>query len=72
MDSRASPAYYPPRETRSGGNGASGGTGTNVKPTKVLEGHGQGAVFDVKWFVDGLVSGGEDSAVAVWENGYEE
>lgn len=36
-----------------------------VKPIKTLEGHGEGAVFDVKWD-DGIVSGGEDGMVGVW------
>jgi COMPASS component SWD3 len=31
-----------------------------------LEGHGDGAVFDVKWTEEGVVSAGEDGKVGVW------
>jgi COMPASS component SWD3 len=58
---RGTPAYYPPR------NGATRplhSQGTNLKPLKVLEGHGDGAVFDVRWCPgEGLLSAGEDGAV---------
>jgi COMPASS component SWD3 len=62
---RGTPAYYPPR------NGATRplhSQGTNVKPLKVLAGHGDGAVFDVRWCPgEGLLSAGEDGAVGLWE-----
>jgi len=64
----AIPAYYPPRdlrqtktETQSGG-----ASGINVRPLRTLEGHGDGAVFDVKWTEEGVVSAGEDGKVGVW------
>lgn len=66
-DARASPAYYPPRQTRTiHHNSSSGGGGTTVRPIKVLEGHEEGAVFDVKWRDGTMVSAGEDGAVGIW------
>jgi len=37
-----------------------------VRPLSVLEGHGDGAVFDVKWAGRLMVSAGEDGKVGVW------
>jgi len=37
-----------------------------VRPVKVLSGHGEGAVFDVRWRDGGIVSAGEDGVVGVW------
>jgi COMPASS component SWD3 len=68
--SRSSPAYYPPREVRS--TPASVGSGANVRPLRVLEAHGSGAVFDVRWCAGGMVSAGEDGAVGVWDVDEEE
>lgn len=66
-----SPAYYPPRNgnTRPHHPYSANTHGTNVKPLKVLEGHGDGAVFDVRWCSanEGLISAGEDGAVGLWE-----
>ena len=61
---RAAPAYYPPRETHSAPGAASGGV--SVRPLRSLEGHADGAVFDVRWAGQGMVSAGEDGAVGVW------
>ena len=36
-----------------------------VRPVRTLEGHGEGAVFDVRWD-DGIVSAGEDGMVGIW------
>jgi hypothetical protein len=41
-----------------------------VRPLRALEGHGDGAVFDVKWYEDGILSAGEDGTVGMW--GFEE
>ena len=38
-----------------------------VRPLAMLEGHGEGAVFDVRSSHNGLISAGEDGAVAVWD-----
>jgi COMPASS component SWD3 len=38
----------------------------------VLEAHGSGAVFDVRWCAGGMVSAGEDGAVGVWDVDEEE
>ncbi|WWD16094.1 hypothetical protein CI109_100519 [Kwoniella shandongensis] len=66
--SPASPAYYPPRETRnihlSTHNQINGGT--TVRPSKILEGHGEGAVFDVTWKEGTMLSAGEDGMVGIW------
>ncbi|KAK8869645.1 hypothetical protein IAR55_000213 [Kwoniella newhampshirensis] len=67
--SPASPAYYPPRETRnlhpshSHING-----GTTVRPSRILEGHGEGAVFDVVWKDGVMITAGEDGRVGVWSD----
>ncbi len=63
----SSPACYPPREVRLAPTNrhAAGGVKT-IRPSFVLEGHGEGAVFDVKWFDGGMASAGEDGAVGVW------
>jgi len=63
----ALPAYYPPRDLRQTSTAGSGaGSGIVVKPINTLEGHGEGAVFDVDWYSDGIVSAGEDGRVGVW------
>lgn len=33
---------------------------------RTLEGHGDGAVFEVKWFEGGILSAGEDGSVGMW------
>lgn len=33
---------------------------------RTLEGHGDGAVFDVKWYEGGILSAGEDGSVGMW------
>jgi COMPASS component SWD3 len=58
------PAYYPPRDLRQTQT-ANTGSGIVVRPVRTLEGHGEGAVFDVRWD-DGIVSAGEDGMVGVW------
>ena len=66
---RASPAYYPPRDlrqTHQTTQKAGTQSGTNVRPVRTLEGHGDGAVFDVKWFEGGILSAGEDGNVGMW------
>ena len=41
---------------------------TTVRPSKVLEGHVGGTVYDVAWIAGGgLLSGGEDGTVAIWD-----
>lgn len=62
---RASPAYYPPKISKQV-HAANGGAGVSVRPVKVLSGHGEGAVFDVRWRDGGIVSAGEDGVVGVW------
>lgn len=65
--SRASPAYYPPRTNKSASHmPGAGAAGVNVKPMSVLEGHGDGAVFDVRWRGGEIVSAGEDAIVGIW------
>lgn len=61
---RASPAYYP--KPSAPAHVAHSG-GTNVRPLHVLEGHGEGAVFDVRWRAGMMVSAGEDGCVGVWD-----
>ncbi|CAD6569238.1 MAG: hypothetical protein TREMPRED_005131 [Tremellales sp. Tagirdzhanova-0007] len=61
----SSPALYPPRDLRSVSTGHSW-AGITVRSLSVLEGHGDGAVFDVKWSQGGIISAGEDGAVGVW------
>lgn len=68
----ASPAYYPPRDLRQTqqqhltSTGSGSGQGTTVRPLRTLEGHGDGAVFDVRWYKDGILSAGEDGTVGLW------
>ncbi|OCF36464.1 WD-repeat protein [Kwoniella heveanensis BCC8398] len=64
----ASAAYYPPRSMRAAPVNHSTSGGINVRPLKVLEGHGEGAVFDVAWKdgTDKMISAGEDGIVGVW------
>ncbi|WVQ78545.1 hypothetical protein IAT38_000631 [Cryptococcus sp. DSM 104549] len=65
----ASPAYYPPRDVARAASPSMGGAGRGgitVRPLKALEGHGEGAVFDVKWKEGRMISAGEDGAVGVW------
>jgi COMPASS component SWD3 len=59
------PAYYPPRDLRQTQSSGTSGSGVVVRPMRTLEGHGEGAVFDVRW-CDGIVSAGEDGMVGVW------
>jgi len=47
-------------------------SGINVRPIKTLEGHGDGAVYDVRWKGGIMISGGEDGNVAVWQIGEED
>jgi hypothetical protein len=61
---RASPAYYP--KPSAPAHVAHSG-GTNVRPLHVLEGHGEGAVFDVRWRAGMMISAGEDGRVGVWD-----
>jgi COMPASS component SWD3 len=68
---RASPAYYPPRANKQA-QPVHGGAGMNVRPTKVLAGHGDGAVFDARWRDGRIVSAGEDGVVGVWCEGDDE
>lgn len=63
---RASPAYYPPKQRKLVQTSLGAGAGVNVRPTKVLEGHGDGAVFDVRWRDGEIISAGEDGVVGVW------
>jgi hypothetical protein len=58
------------RQTQSALGSRGHSSGTVVKPIRTLEGHGDGAVFDVRGTSDGIVSAGEDGKVGVW--GYEE
>lgn len=37
-----------------------------MRPIRALEGHGDGAVFDVRSYEDGIISAGEDCAVGLW------
>lgn len=75
-DLRSSPAYYPPRDLRqtqqqqAHPQGSQSGSGINVRPLRTLEGHGDGAVFGVRWYQGGILSAGEDGAVGMW--GFEE
>lgn len=62
---RASPAYYPPRETRNKLREEVRG-GVVIRPLSLLAGHGDGAVFDVKLRGEGMISAGEDGSVSVW------
>lgn len=62
---RSSPAYYPPKDARQPITVVS--SGTNVRPLKALEGHADGAVFDVQWTGGVMISGGEDGCVGIWE-----
>lgn len=39
---------------------------TTVRPLRTLEGHEEGAVFDVRWYEDGILSAGEDGTVGIW------
>lgn len=64
-DDRSSPAYYPRRAPKTSVP-SSHGAGTNVRPLKVLEGHGDGAVFDIRWKEGEVMSSGEDGSVIVW------
>lgn len=41
-------------------------SGTNVRPLQVVEGHAAGALFDVKWRGDSMISAGEDGKVGIW------
>lgn len=68
----AVPAYYPPRNGLARTHHSYASQGTNVKPLKVLEGHGEGAVFDVRWCEEGIVSAGEDGCVGLWGFGEDE
>jgi COMPASS component SWD3 len=65
---KASPAYYPPRDLRQAQNTSTKTQSgvTVVKPIRTLEGHGEGAVFDVVWTEEGVFSAGEDGMVGVW------
>ncbi|WVQ71746.1 hypothetical protein IAR50_001287 [Cryptococcus sp. DSM 104548] len=67
----ASPAYYPPRDARATGASFSSSVarsgGITVRPSKALIGHGDGAVFDVKWKDGKMISAGEDGTVGVWD-----
>ena len=63
---RSSPAYYPPRANKPAAP-TNGGSGVNVKPVKILQGHGYGAVFDVRWRDGEVVSAGEDGMVGIWQ-----
>lgn len=63
----ASPAYYPPRDLRQAQNTSTSKQGQVIKPIKALEGHGEGAVFDVVWSEEGVFSAGEDGMVGVWD-----
>lgn len=66
LSSTVSPAYYPPRTAgNSASNTARTGV-TTVTPTSVLEGHGDGAVFDAKWDGERMISAGEDGHVGIW------
>jgi hypothetical protein len=67
---RSSPAYYPPKAKLGPSSPAS--AGINVRPLKVLEGHGDGAVFDVRWRNGDLLSSGEDGSVTVWTTANED
>ncbi len=49
-----------------------GNSGSNVKPVQILEGHGHGAVFDVRWKAGEILSAGEDGIVGVWHTAEEE
>lgn len=62
----SSPVYYPTREARIASGATARSGGATVRPLSVLEGHGEGAVFDVKWTGEGLISAGEDGKVGVW------
>nr|ODN87917.1 WD-repeat protein [Cryptococcus depauperatus CBS 7841] len=62
----ASPAYYPPRDAARPAVASYKGGGTTVRPSGVLVGHREGAVFDVRWKEDKLVSAAEDGAVGIW------
>ncbi|KAK4687478.1 hypothetical protein P7C73_g2644, partial [Tremellales sp. Uapishka_1] len=42
---------------------------TTVRPSESLEGHMEGAVFDVKWSRRGMISAGEDGNVGLWRIG---
>ena len=66
---KSSPAYYPPRGMQSAPSVNTVGGGTTVKPLKLLEGHGSGAVFEVKSFDGQLMSAGEDGSVVIWDEG---
>jgi hypothetical protein len=48
------------------GSPATVGSGVNVPPVRVLEGHKGGAVFDVRRCGGEMISAGEDGAVGVW------
>ncbi|WWC89739.1 uncharacterized protein L201_004664 [Kwoniella dendrophila CBS 6074] len=61
------PAYYPPRG-KSTNKDSTSSTIQTVKPLKVLEGHEDGAVFDVIWKNDRMLSAGEDGLVGIWGN----
>lgn len=71
VDDKSSPAYYPAKAQRPLGP-VGHGAGINVRPLKVLEGHGDGAVFDVRWRDGDLISSGEDGSVIVWTTSEEE
>ncbi|KAK6903106.1 hypothetical protein I203_108368 [Kwoniella mangroviensis CBS 8507] len=58
------PSFYPPREkTMTTTDKTSIQT---VRPLKVLEGHGEGSVFDVVWKDGRVLSAREDGLVGVW------
>jgi COMPASS component SWD3 len=42
------------------------GGGNTIRPLSVLEGHGDGPVYDVKWSGEGMVSAAEDGTCGVW------
>jgi COMPASS component SWD3 len=72
-ETRASPAYYPPRSMGIKAQSTTGVAPTTIRPQKALEGHGDGAVFEVKWASEGiLISAGEDGYVGIWGTNKEE
>ncbi|WWC69280.1 uncharacterized protein I206_103218 [Kwoniella pini CBS 10737] len=68
-DGNSTPSYYPPRDkAASATNAPNKAIIETIKPLKVLEGHYEGAVFDVVWKNGKLISAGEDGCVGVWSN----
>ncbi|WRT67301.1 uncharacterized protein IL334_004269 [Kwoniella shivajii] len=58
-------SFYPPRQKIISTNLLHTNVQT-VNPIRVLEGHRDGAVFDVKWRNGKLISAGEDGLVGIW------